>query len=127
MSADQSKKEEKKPNNPGHPNPPSDPNPPGNPNGPGKSETNPRNPNLRDLLFVVNGDDQLVEKVNINEPLRVAAQQALKQAGSTKPLSEYQAVYNDQAISLDKKIKDYQFPADAIVYLNLNRAGGGDR
>ena len=82
--------------------------------------------NLCSLVFVINGDEELVEKVNINQPLRVAAQKALDESGnSSKPLSDYQVVYNEQQISLDKKVGDYNFPANALIYLNLNTAGGG--
>ena len=76
MSNDHSKKEEKKPENPGNPQPSSNPNPPGNPDGPGKPSDAPGNgsngDNLRSLTFVVNGDDEIVDKVNLNQPLKVA-------------------------------------------------------
>ena len=93
------------------------------------SKTIPEDPgqhNLRSLTFVINGDEETVEKVNVNQPLTVAAQKALEESGNTsKPLSDYQVIYNDQQISLDKKVGEYNFPSDALIYLNLNTAGGG--
>lgn len=87
-----------------------------------------KQPNLRSLIFVINGEEELVEKVNINQPLKVSAQRSLIESGNTsKALSDYQVVYNNQQISLENKVESYNFPENAFIYLNLNTAGGGTK
>jgi hypothetical protein len=91
----------------------------------GGEKEHPGQQNLRSLIFIINGEEEIVEKVNTKQPLKVVAEKALTESGNTKSISDYQAVYNDKEITLDKKVEDYDFPATAKIFLNLNTAGGG--
>jgi hypothetical protein len=85
-----------------------------------------KNPNLIQLRFVVNGEETVVEKVNINQPLKVAAEKALNQTNNTgRDLSEFQAKYNNNDINLSHKVEDFRFPPDATIYLSLKIGQGG--
>lgn len=86
-----------------------------------------KNPNLISLRFVVNGEETVVEKVNIHEPLKVAADAALKQTNNTgRDLSEFQAKYNNNDINLSHKVEDFHFPSNATIYLSLKIGQGGN-
>jgi len=83
--------------------------------------------NLRDLIYVVNGKTTTVEKVNINQPLKVSAQKALDQTGNTaRPLSAWLVKYNDQDLNLEAKVKDLNLPATAKIFMSLKSAEGGN-
>lgn len=85
-----------------------------------------KNPNLISLRFVVNGEETVVEKVNIHEPLKVAAEKALRQTNNTgRDLSEFQAKYNNNDINLSHKVEDFNFPPGATIYLSLKIGQGG--
>ena len=84
-----------------------------------------KNPNQISLTFIVNGTETVVEKVNIHLPLHVPANEALKQTGQTRPLSEWQVIYDDKTLDVNKKVEDYNFPEDAVIFLSLKAGQGG--
>jgi hypothetical protein len=85
-----------------------------------------KNPNQISLRFVVNGEETTVEKVNINAPLKVAAEKALEQTNNKgRDLSEFQAKYNNNDINLSHKVEDFKFPTGATIYLSLKIGQGG--
>lgn len=85
-----------------------------------------KNPNLISLRFVVNGEETTVEHVNVNQPLKVAAEKALKQTSNhARDLSEFQAKYNNNDINLNQKVETFNFPANATIYLSLKIGQGG--
>lgn len=85
-----------------------------------------KHPNLISLRFVVNGEETTVEKVNVNAPLKVAAEKALEQTNNKgRDLSEFQAKYNNQDINLSHKVEDFKFPEGATIYLSLKIGQGG--
>ena len=81
------------------------------------------------LIFIVNGVDVLVE-ANINEPLKVARNQALKDSNNTgRPVDEWE-VHNDEGEALDptKKIEELEelgLVDGARLFLNLKVGAGG--
>ncbi len=82
--------------------------------------------NFRSLTFIVNGTETIVEKVNIHQPLNIAVGKALKQTGNTgRPLSEWQVIYNDQTLDATKKVEEFEFPVDAVIFLSLKAGQGG--
>ncbi len=78
------------------------------------------------LTFIVNGTETIVEKVNVNQPLHVAVQKALDQTGNNgRPIGEWQVIYNDQTLDISKKIEEYHFPENAVIFLSLKAGQGG--
>ena len=91
-----------------------------------ENEVKEKQTNLISLTFIVNGTETIIEKVNINQPLHVAVNKALEQTGNTgRPISDWQAIFNDQTIDINKKIEDYNFPKDTIIFLSLKAGQGG--
>lgn len=87
-----------------------------------------KNKNLRSLAFSVNGTPTVVEKVNVNQPLHVAVNKALEQTGNTgRPISDWIAQYNDQQLNINLKVEDFNFPPDAVIFLSLKSAEGGEQ
>ncbi len=82
--------------------------------------------NQIDLAVVVNGQPTLV-KANVEAPLGTVIPQALQQTGNAgQPPDNWEL--RDQGgalLPLDKKIEDFQFPADTRLFLNLKAGIGG--
>ena len=78
------------------------------------------------LTFIVNGTETKVDKVNIHEPLHVAVQQALNQTGNSgRPIADWQVIYNDQTLDISKKVEEFNFPENAVIFLSLKAGQGG--
>ena len=93
-----------------------------------KNQPESKQHNQRSLMFVVNGKSTTVEKVNINQPLHVAAQKALDQTGNTgRPLEDWLIKYNDIDLNLKSKVEDLNFPENSKIFLSLKSAEGGDK
>jgi len=78
------------------------------------------------LIFIVNGVDVPVE-ANLNQPLKVARNQALEESSNTgRPMDEWE-VHNDegQALDPDKKVEDLGLKDGARLFLNLKVGAGG--
>jgi hypothetical protein len=83
-------------------------------------------PNQISLTFIVNGTETKIDKVNINEPLHVAVQRALDQTGNSgRPIGDWQVIYNDQTLDINRKIVEYNLPDGAIIFLSLKAGQGG--
>ena len=86
----------------------------------------PKNPNLISLVFIVNGTETIVEKANVNSPLHVAVQKALEQTGNNgRPIGDWQVIFNDVTLDIKKKIEEFNFPDDAVIFLSLKAGQGG--
>jgi len=78
------------------------------------------------LKFSVSGSTPIeIEKINLHQPLKVGAQKALKEAGATRPIKDYDALYNDNPIDLDKKVEFYELSDGAEITLSLGTGQGG--
>lgn len=85
-----------------------------------------KNKNLRSLNYSVNGTATVVEKVNINQPLKVSVEKAIEQTGNTgRPLTDWITKYNDQPLDINLKVEDFNFPPDAVIFLTLKSGHGG--
>lgn len=85
-----------------------------------------KNKNLRSLDYSVNGTPTTVEKVNVNQPLKVSVEKALEQTGNTgRPLTDWVAKYIDQNLDISLKVEDFNFPDDAVIFLILKSGQGG--
>lgn len=83
------------------------------------------NKNKITLKIIVNGTLTSVE-ANLNAPLRTAANKALEQTGNTgRPIEEWQIKWNDTVLDISKKIEEFDFPADAELFLSLKAGAGG--
>tara|TARA_B100000609_G_C16980564_1_gene313596 strand:- start:118 stop:411 length:294 start_codon:yes stop_codon:yes gene_type:complete len=81
--------------------------------------------NKIDLLIIVNGTPTTVE-ANVNAPLKTAVEKALSDTGNTgRPITDWQLKWNDQVLDLDKKIKEFEFPEGAELFLSLKAGVGG--
>lgn len=91
-----------------------------------KTEKPEKPDNHVDLIYIIQGEEEKVDKVNVHQPLKVSAQKALEQSGNTgRPLSDYIAKYGNQDIDLSKNAQDYNLPDGAKIYLTLKSGQGG--
>lgn len=78
------------------------------------------------LTFIVNGTETVVQNINVNQPLHVAVQKALDQTGNSgRPIGEWQVIYNDQTLDISKKVEEFHFPENAVIFLSLKAGQGG--
>src|SRR6266508_2103751 len=81
-----------------------------------------------DLVIVVNGQPTVV-RANENSPLHTVIPRALEQTGNAgQPPENWEL--RDAAgalLPLDQKIKDFNFPADVRLFLNLKAGVAGTR
>jgi hypothetical protein len=92
-----------------------------------KDDKNDKNPNQRSLTFIVNGTETIVDHVNVNQPLHVAVNKALQQtSNSGRPLGDWQVLFNDQPLDVNKKVEEFNFPDNAVIFLSLKAGQGGD-
>jgi Protein of Unknown function (DUF2604) len=78
------------------------------------------------LAVVVNGQSTNVE-ANPEGPLRTIIEPALQQTGNAgQPPDNWELRdVNGTLLDLQKKIEDFQFPANARLFLNLKAGVGG--
>ncbi len=81
--------------------------------------------NLIDLKFSVTGKPITIKKVNINQPLQVSVQKALNETGSTRPMEEYDVLYNNNKLDTTQKAGTFNFPSDAVIFVSLKTGQGG--
>jgi hypothetical protein len=78
------------------------------------------------LAVIVNGQPATVE-ANVNAPLKTIIEKALHDTGNAgQPPDNWEL--RDAAgalLDLDRKIKDFDFPEDARLFLNLKAGVGG--
>ncbi|HMJ69741.1 MAG TPA: DUF2604 domain-containing protein [Cyclobacteriaceae bacterium] len=91
-----------------------------------KDQKNDKNPNQRSLTFIVNGTETIVDPVNVNQPLHVSVNKALQQTGNSgRPLGDWQVLFNDQPLDINKKVEEFNFPDNAVIFLSLKAGQGG--
>ena len=80
------------------------------------------------LIFIVNGKETEVEKVNIHQPLKVSVEKALEQSGNTgRELSDWQIKLNDNDLDVTKKVEDCDIPSGAKIFISLKAGQGGEK
>lgn len=82
--------------------------------------------NKRDLVIVINGTP-MVLTANVNSPLHSVIGKALEKSGNAGQPPENWELRDAAGALLDpaKKIKDFNFPADVKLFLNLKAGVGG--
>ena len=81
--------------------------------------------NQINLKFSVTGKPVTIEKVNFNQPLQVSVQKALNETGSTRPIEEYDVLYNNNKLDITQKVETFNFPSDAVIFVSLKTGQGG--
>lgn len=78
------------------------------------------------LIFVINGEDVEI-KVNVNEPLSAARDQALAKSHNTgRPPSEWEVRdANGVVLPVEQKVKTFNFPNGTKLFLTLRVGAGG--
>ncbi len=79
------------------------------------------------LVFIINGQDTPIE-ANVETPLAVAVEHALKKSGNTGREAEEWEVRDVNGVLLEKgrKIKDLGLKNGARLFLSLRVGAGGD-
>jgi len=77
------------------------------------------------LVFSISGKQITIDKVNLNQPLKVSVQKALDESGSTRPLSDYNVLYEGKIIDISQKVETFHFPDGAILIVSLKTGQGG--
>lgn len=91
-----------------------------------KDKNEEKKENQIQLLFIVNGTETLVEKVNVNQPLHVPVQKALDQTGNNgRQIDDWQVIYNDQTLDINRKVEEYNFLKNGVIFLSLKAGQGG--
>lgn len=84
------------------------------------------NKNHISLTFIVAGEDVDIDKVNLNQPLKVAVQKALKESGNTgRSLSDWQVKFNDNKLDITRKIEELDLKDGAKIFVSLKAGKGG--
>lgn len=84
--------------------------------------------NLVELTIVVSGEETTT-KANLNNKLRKAIEDALKETGNdqARPFEDWRVRYNDTPITdLDKKIEEYRFAPGVAIYVSVDSGTGGN-
>jgi Protein of Unknown function (DUF2604) len=83
-------------------------------------------PHKLELAIIVNGQSVVVE-ANENAPLHTVIPKALEASGNIGQPPENWELRdaNGELLDLDRKIKDFGFPADVKLFLNLKAGVGG--
>jgi len=81
--------------------------------------------NLISLKFSVNGKTVTIEKINVNQPLKVAVEKALDKTGSTRPIDEYEVLFENVKLNINQKVETFDFPEDAVIFVSLKTGQGG--
>ncbi len=78
------------------------------------------------LIFVINGEDVEI-KVNVNEPLSAARDQALAKSHNTgRPPNEWEVRdSNGIVLPVEQKIKEFHFENGTKLFLTLKVGAGG--
>lgn len=82
--------------------------------------------NKRDIAVVVNGVSAVVP-VNVNAPLRTIIPTATHETDQEHghPPGDWEVKLDGQTLDLEKKIEDYGFPSNVVLYIDLRAGGGG--
>jgi hypothetical protein len=83
--------------------------------------------NKIELAIIVNGQPTVVE-ANVNAPLHTLIPKALQDSGNAGQPPENWELRDAAGAPLDpnQKIKDFNFPPDVRLFLNLKAGVGGD-
>lgn len=82
------------------------------------------NDQLISLIFRIRNESITIDKVNVNQPLSVAVERALKDEEARKS-GDWVVTYNGTQVDPSKKVKDFNLSDGALLKLTLKAGGGG--
>lgn len=79
-------------------------------------------PDNKGTVVVVVAGTEVVVSFNENEPLKNVVNEALRESGNgSRKAEDWQLKFSGIPITdLSRKVRDYNFPADAVLYLSLS-------
>ena len=82
--------------------------------------------NLISLKFSVTGKPVVtIEKVNLNQPLKVAVEKALEETGSTRPIEDYDVLLGNNILDINKKVEELGLTDGSLLMVSLKSGKGG--
>jgi len=90
-----------------------------------KEEKEEKQLNLISLKFSVTGNPIMIDNVNINQPLLVSVQKALEKAGNTRPVEDYEVLYNNVILDINQKVETFGLLESAVLMVSLKTGQGG--
>lgn len=78
------------------------------------------------LNFRIQNEIIPIDKVNINQPLSVAVNKALKDNNQVRQLEEWIVTFNGNQLDVSQKIKNLGLSDGDTLKLTLTEGGGGD-
>lgn len=82
--------------------------------------------NLISLKFSVTGKQVvIIEKVNLNQPFKVAVEKALEETGSTRPINDYDVLLGNNILDINKKVEEIGLTDGALLMVSLKSGKGG--
>jgi len=90
-----------------------------------QNETEKLNKKQQNLIVIVNGNPC---PIIVNEEWHISkvVEDALKETKNEgRNISDWTLKWNDQTLELTKKVKEYNFPENAELYLSLSAGQGG--
>ena len=88
-------------------------------------EENPKQDNLITLNFRIQEDTITVEKVNVNQPLLVSVNNALKDHSESRPIEDWLVMFGTKQVDVNEKVKDLGLSDGDLLKLRLKEGGGG--
>ncbi|MGD9929327.1 MAG: DUF2604 domain-containing protein [Mangrovibacterium sp.] len=83
--------------------------------------------NLITLKFSITGKPVIeIEKVNLNQPLRVAVEKAFEASGTTRPISDYDVLFNTTMLNISSKVEELGLTDGALLMVSLKSGKGGE-
>ena len=82
------------------------------------------NDQLISLIFRIRNESITIDKVNVNQPLSVAVERALKDEEARKS-GDWVVTYNGTQVDPSRKVRDLNLTDGALLKLTLKAGGGG--
>lgn len=82
--------------------------------------------NLISLRFSVTGKPVVtIEKVNINQPLKVSVEKALEETGSARPIEDYDVLLDNNILDISQKVEELGLVDGSLLMVSLRSGKGG--
>jgi hypothetical protein len=83
--------------------------------------------NLIALRFSITGKPVVtIEKVNLNQPILVAIEKAFEDTGTTRPVSDYDVLFDTTVLNVSLKVEELGLTNGALLMVSLKSGKGGE-
>lgn len=83
--------------------------------------------NLIALRFSITGKPVVtIEKVNLNQPILVAIEKAFEETGTTRPVSDYDVLFDTAILNISLKVEELGLIDGALLMVSLKSGKGGE-